>query len=242
MGQFETTRWGIIMRAKDPDSKESRSAYVHLCIHYWRPLYSFARRSGCDPEDARDLVQEFMGRLWERQSLQGVDPSKGKFRTFLLTSMSNLLKDERAKQSAKKRIPKEVIVPIDVTDAEDYYQLLLSNHLSPERSFDREWIMAILHDGYESLKQDFERRGKSEHFEAFSPYITADDDRVPYAELSKRIGKSSSAIKSAVYRLRARYQSEIRRRVADTVSSDEDFESEISYLLNLFDEPATFSV
>jgi RNA polymerase sigma-70 factor (ECF subfamily) len=42
---------------------------------------------------------------------------------------------------------------------------------------------------------------------------------------------SAGAVKVAVHRLRRRYREELRRRVADTLGSEEDVEEEIRYLL-----------
>lgn len=226
------------MLAKNPGGKDSRTAYVHLCSNYWRPLYAFTRQHGFDPEDSRDLVQQLMARFWEKQSLRDVDPKKGRFRTLLLTSMSNLLKDEHARRATKKRNTKDILVSIDISEAENYYQEISDKSASPEMCFDRQWVLTILRDGYDSLKEDFERKNQGEFFEIYAPYLT-NDDAAPYSALSNQTGKSQTAIRSAVHRLRSKYQTEIRRRVADTVSTSEAFDDELAYLLDLFEMRAT---
>ena len=72
--QFRTTHWSVVLAAGRDDSS-SAVALETLCGTYWRPLYAFARRQGHDPEDARDLIQEFFARLLERQSNWDACPS-----------------------------------------------------------------------------------------------------------------------------------------------------------------------
>ena len=76
---FPTTRWSRILAARDgdPDATEARGALADLCRAYWYPLYAFIRRRGHDPEDARDLTQEFFARLIEADFLAGVDRAGG---------------------------------------------------------------------------------------------------------------------------------------------------------------------
>src|SRR4030095_5773095 len=80
------TDWSLVLRAGGTDTVEARPAMCRLLERYWYPLYAFVRRSGRDPNDASDLTQEFLTRLVERNSLSLADPTRGKFRTFLLTS------------------------------------------------------------------------------------------------------------------------------------------------------------
>jgi hypothetical protein len=61
-GQFDKTRWSIVLGAMQSQAPCAQKALAELCGLYWRPLYAFARRRGRSPEDAQDLVQGFLGR------------------------------------------------------------------------------------------------------------------------------------------------------------------------------------
>jgi hypothetical protein len=56
---FATTHWSLVLTAQG-QSAAAEEALEELCRIYWRPLYAFARRQGCDPEEARDLTQGFL--------------------------------------------------------------------------------------------------------------------------------------------------------------------------------------
>ena len=101
--QFPTTRWTLVIAAGEPHRKEARSALVSLCENYWYPLYAFLRRRGYPPDQAQDLTQEFFVRLLEGRYLDRADPAKGRFRSFLLTSLKFFVADEEDRDRAQKR-------------------------------------------------------------------------------------------------------------------------------------------
>ena len=83
---FATTRWSLVLAAGESSSDGSERALAELCARYWYPLYAYARRRGYDTEDARDLTQGFFAKLLEKRDLRTADPTRGRFRTFLLCS------------------------------------------------------------------------------------------------------------------------------------------------------------
>ena len=100
---FRTTNWSVVLRAADVATPESAQALEVLCRSYWYPLYAFVRRRGFGVEEAQDLTQEFFVRLLEKKALGSVDPSKGKFRSFLLALLQNFLNNEWDKGRRLKR-------------------------------------------------------------------------------------------------------------------------------------------
>src|ERR1700729_356739 len=101
--QFPTTRWTLVVAAGDPQRKDSRSALVSLCENYWYPLYAYLRRRGHAPDEAQDLTQEFFMRLLGGRYLDKADPEKGRFRSFILTSLKFFAADEHDRHGAQKR-------------------------------------------------------------------------------------------------------------------------------------------
>src|SRR6185295_2185859 len=80
---FGSTAWSVVLAAaKDSDGG---AALDRLCRRYWRPAYTFARRSGLDRCDAEDATQDFFSHLFAGDWLKQADPDRGSFRAFLLT-------------------------------------------------------------------------------------------------------------------------------------------------------------
>src|SRR5947207_2246595 len=102
-GYFLTTHWSVVLAAKQNSSTEADAALEQLCRTYWWPLYAFVRRRGYSEHDAQDLIQEFFARLLAKDFLQGVDRSKGKFRSFLLAALEHFLAKEWRRANTQKR-------------------------------------------------------------------------------------------------------------------------------------------
>src|SRR5205809_7772696 len=100
--QFPTTRWTLVIAAGDPDRKDARTALVSLCEGYWYPLYVYLRRRGYPADKAQDLTQEFFMRVLEGRYLDRADPEKGRFRSFILTSLKFFVAAEEDRQRAYK--------------------------------------------------------------------------------------------------------------------------------------------
>src|SRR4051794_21933542 len=96
-GRFQSTRWDDVLAARDPTGPRAREAFAGLCRAYWYPLYAFARRKGHTPEQAEDLTQGFLADGLARDFLRGVDPALGRFRSFMLASFENYLKNQHAR-------------------------------------------------------------------------------------------------------------------------------------------------
>src|SRR5271166_5318447 len=86
-GQFDKTRWSMVLGAVQSRAPCAQKALAELCGHYWRPLYAFARRRGHSPEDAQDLVQGFFEHLIGSRGLATVERSKGRFQKTLGPSL-----------------------------------------------------------------------------------------------------------------------------------------------------------
>src|ERR671934_2110489 len=119
--QFPTTRWTLVVAAGDPHPEESRPALVSLCENYWYPLYAYLRRRGYPADQAQDLTQEFFMRMLEGRYVDRADPEKGRFRSFILTSLKFFVADEGDRQRAQKR-GGGVVVPLEFPSGEDRYQ------------------------------------------------------------------------------------------------------------------------
>jgi len=95
-----TTQWSRVLAARDGSDTEARAALEALCRTYWEPLYAFVRRQGESPDEAADLTQGYFAELLDKDFLSVVDPSKGRFRSFLLASLKHFLSHERDRARA----------------------------------------------------------------------------------------------------------------------------------------------
>lgn len=226
--QFPTTRWTLVVAAGDPHPKEARSALVSLCENYWYPLYAYLRRRGYPIDQAQDITQEFFIRVLEGRYLDRADPEKGRFRSFLLTSLKFFVADEEDRRRAQKRGGGEVL-PLEISSGEDRYQREPAHDETPERIFERRWALSVLDRVVERLRDEFVQHGRPEHFERLKMFLLGKSD-APYAALAREMNTSEGALKVAIHRLRKRYRELFRQEIADTVSDPAEVESELRYL------------
>ena len=226
--RFPTTRWTMVVAAGDPHRNEARSALVALCENYWYPLYAYLRRRGNAADQAQDLTQDFFIRLLEGRYLDRADPEKGRFRSFLLTSLKFFVADEEDRHRAHKR-GGGAVLPLEFSSGEDRYQREPAHYETPERIFERRWALTVLDRVVERLRIEFVQHGRPENFERLKVFLLGQSD-APYAALAHEMKTSEGALKVAIHRLRKRYRELFRQEIADTVADPAEVESELRFL------------
>ena len=229
--QFPTTRWTLVVAASDPQRKDARSALVSLCENYWYPLYAYLRRRGYAPDQAQDLTQEFFMRVLEGRYLDRADPEKGRFRSFILTSLKFFAADEQDRQRAQKR-GGGAVVSFEFSSGEsgeERYQREPGHDETPDRIFERRWALSMLERVMDRLRDEFVQHGRSENFERMKVFLLGQSE-APYADLAREMNTSEGALKVAIHRLRKRYRELFRQEIADTVADPAEVESELRYL------------
>jgi RNA polymerase sigma factor (sigma-70 family) len=235
---FATTHWSVVLAASDPGAPHAAEAIDRLCRTYWFPLYTYARRWGCDPEEAQDLTQEFFARILAREYLAKADPQKGRFRSYLLTGLKNLICDERDKAGRLKRGGGRKVISFDEQDAEGRYRLEAADNMTPERIFERTWTMTLLAQAVARLRDEYVASGKAELYEQLTEFRLDGPGQRAYAEVAAQLGLSESAVKSAIHRLRQRHHELVREEIAQTVAEPAEVDEEIRHLLEVMAWPA----
>ncbi|MBI2948135.1 MAG: sigma-70 family RNA polymerase sigma factor [Verrucomicrobia bacterium] len=232
-GIFATTHWSVVLEAGREDLPEARGALETLCRAYWYPLYAFVRRRGYDPEAARDFTQEFFYRLLTSDWIARADRTKGRFRTFLLCGMQNLLANEWQKANRLKRGAGREIVPLDGLEAEGRYKVEPTDLASADKLFERRWALTLLDRVLARLQSEQEELMAAERFESLRGVLLGEPSDEGYATLAHRFGVTESTVKSWVHRLRRRYRELLHEEVARTVSSPEEVQDELRHLFRV---------
>jgi RNA polymerase sigma factor (sigma-70 family) len=230
-GDFRATHWSVVLAAGDTQSPQSAQALEALCRAYWYPLYVFVRRRGFDEHEAEDLTQSFFTRLLEKKALGQVDPTKGKFRSFLLASLNNFLNNEWDKSQRLKRGGGAEIFSFDGVPAEERYRLEPIHGESPEKIFERQWAQTVLEQVVARLKEEFYQANQAERFEILQGFLMNTSRSLGYEDAAARLGLTVNAAMTAVHRLRSRFRDVFRAEIAHTVAGPEEVQEEIRYLL-----------
>jgi RNA polymerase sigma-70 factor (ECF subfamily) len=230
---FTTTQWSRVLKAREGSDADARRALETLCQTYWYPLYAFVRRQGYGPDDARDLTQAYFTELVEKDFLKAVDPSAGRFRSFLLASLKHFLSHERDRGRALKRGGGAQIISLDTENAEARLGGEVADLMTPEQIFERQWALTVLERALERLRRASKESDSEAQFEALKGYLTGDASRSPYSEVAVSLGMTEGAVRGAVHRLRKRFGKMLRAEIADTVADPADAADEIRHLLSV---------
>jgi RNA polymerase sigma-70 factor (ECF subfamily) len=227
---FTTTHWTVVRQAAG-DSPQAAAALETLARAYWYPLYAYVRRNGNSPHDAEDLTQAFFARLLERGYIQLADRNQGRFRTFLLSSLKNFLINEWKRENREKRGGSHEIFSLDEETAEARFASEAFVEQPPDSLYDRSWAATLLDRALASLHSEFEQSGKLELFERLKVFVWGEKCALSYSEMGVQLNMTENNVKQSVRRLRLRYGELLRAEVAQTVSTPEEVNEELRYLL-----------
>ncbi len=230
--RFDTTQWSMVYEAAHAGSAGADEALAALCRRYWPPLLEFARRRGYTEGDAQDLTQSFFAAIIGRNALASADPTRGRFRTFLLSSFVHFMHGERAKSEAAKRGGGE---RIEDWDDEKSGEVLRGHRpeLSAHESFDRSWAEHLFGLALERLAGEYKAADQEGWFSQLRPFLSLPGDGVAYAEVASQFGVKPDSVNVAVHRLRRRLGDLLRAEVRRTVRDPADLEEELRHLVGI---------
>jgi RNA polymerase sigma-70 factor (ECF subfamily) len=167
-GGFPTTNWALIDRAREEDSHGERPALDELLRRYLPALrvHLSVRRIG-NREEVEDLLQGFItSRILESKLVSTAAPSRGKFRTLLLTSLDRYVIDQRRHAAAQKR---SAAREVSLAEAADVPEVCSSSEASHE--FDVAWVRQVLRQSVDRLRLECESQRRPDLWKLFEARI-----------------------------------------------------------------------
>jgi len=225
--RFPTTRWTLILNSGDESTR--RDALDWLCERYWYPIYAFLRRRGHDPAAAQDLTQSFLTAFLQRRSIEGADPDRGRFRSYLLGALKNFLSDRRDYDAVARRGGGIGFLSLSTESVEEFY-LQSPAGISPEMLYEQQWALTLIERVLDLLRAEQEAAGKVEAFHHLKNFITGEGD---YRQASAALGINEGAARVAVHRLRRRYRELLTAEISETLHDPAGVQDEIRYLISL---------
>jgi RNA polymerase sigma-70 factor (ECF subfamily) len=221
---FGRSRWTDILNARHGSPEQIRALLDELSTVYWRPVYKFIRVAlRKENEDAKDLTQDFFAVVFGPEWLARADPDRGTFRTFLLASLKNFVRDREKYRGARKRGGGLSTVPLDALAEEP------SPEQTPEQVFQRSWAESMLHEALRELEQTLVARGRQNVFQAFREYCLGADD-VSYRSIGQRLGLSETDVTNYLSEARRELRRILAGRVGQYVDSPRQIDVELRAL------------
>jgi RNA polymerase sigma-70 factor (ECF subfamily) len=234
---FPTTRWSEIGEAKTLDEDHRREVIDDLARKYWKPVYCYLRRKGYDNEPAKDLTQGFFHELViGNELIQRSSKAKGRFRTFLLTSLNHYVINVHRADARKKRRPAGTMLSVEMI--EEGLAGIRSKDMEPGEAFTYVWALELLQEVLAEVESGCRKDGKEKHWELFCTIVLKPIMDSKEAEsLSGVCSRLDIPNKRrALYMMKTmkeRFRAVMRSRVRPHVDSDEDVEKEIHDLMKI---------
>ena len=227
---FLTTHWSLIEGIKK--QQDPKQSLIGLLLEqYWKPVYCYLRRKGYDNEQAKDLTQGFFHEVvLSRHLIERADPSKGRFRTFLLNALKQYVIDMSRRESIQANIPPDKLIALEIAFLPVLPQTV--SKWSPEACFHYAWKSAVLDHTLAAVKEDCLRAGQETHWQVFRDHLlhpTLEGREPPsLKELRQRYGLDSEKTASnMVITVKRRFQRMLRKHLRSTVSSDAEADEEL---------------
>jgi len=227
---FVTTHWSLIEGIqKQPDPE--RAMISLLLKRYWKPVYCYLRRSGCDNERAKDLTQSFFHEIiLARQLVQKADRSKGRFRAFVLHALKQYVTDQQRRETTRKHIPPEKLVPLEAVDPAAQVEAI--GILDAEQSFNYAWKADLLDRVLAEVRDRYARQGMEGHWGVLQDRlvnpIMSDSPPASYTEICRRYGIENETIAANMLKTAKRlFRSILEKHVRQTVVGDGEAADEL---------------
>ena len=232
-GPFPSTQWPLVRRAGEAeDGQDGCGALDELIRPYWPILKGYLiYRRGMSPEDAEDVLQSFLkAKFVERNLASLARPGYGRFRSFLLRSLTNYQVSWMRSVQSKGNLPN--VCP----GLQEAARLPLSAiEGDPDSVFDVEWARQVVHRALERMRQECQKRGQERVMEAFSlrvaqPLLTHTPP-MSYAALMQRCGFASLIqVGNALASGRRLFDRALRDVIREYCSSEDEVDEEIGDL------------
>jgi RNA polymerase sigma-70 factor (ECF subfamily) len=231
--RFRTTAWSVVAAAQDTQSPAYQESLAYLCKMYWKPIYRYVRRRGFSADMAGDLTQDYFETFLEKGFVEAADRERGKFRTFMLTTVTRFL----SKQYRKLKPPApHVPLQIEIDEERQVTREELADDHTAEDEFNRSWARSLIDRTLERMEETCAEGKQRLYHRVFRTYIESATETRPksYRQIGELYGLSEMDVTNYLHRGRNIFQKLLREEVRHSVLTDAEVDQEIEELRQYF--------
>jgi DNA-directed RNA polymerase specialized sigma24 family protein len=229
---FPTTHWSAVSRAAGTTEAAGRPHLNLLLGRYLPALRAHlvqGRRLANDQAD--DVLQGFVAsKLLEQDLLAAADRTRGRFRSFLLTSLDRYLVDRIRHESVRGRRVSTGCAPND--DDGGPLDVAQSSAPAVDQAFDITWAREVLDETLRRACQRLQHSGRQDVWDVFECRmlrpIFDGTPAPPYRDVAQRFGyKTATEACTAIVTARRTFASALREVIAEYASDDASIDEEV---------------
>jgi RNA polymerase sigma-70 factor (ECF subfamily) len=231
---FPTTQWTLVgdaARGLDPERR--REAMGQLLERYLPALRRAVTRIGVRGDQVEDLLQGFIcDRVMQQNILSAADQTRGRFRSFIFTSLRNFVFNQARAGLAAKRSPERLIS----LDGENKLDVPAGNDDARD-AFDEAWVRDVLQQTLARMRTQCDRSRDTGQrvWQVFEWRVVAPStegvEPLPYDDIAVRLG-GTTPLQAANLLVTAKrmFARELRSVVAEYTRDEDELEEEIRSL------------
>ena len=227
----------MVSAAGGLESPQRQIALDTVLVRYLPVLQAYViRHFRVDPERANDWLQSFiLDKVLERDLLSHADPARGKFRSFLLKTLTNYVVQQLRKELCRGGGPG---VSISLDDMPPEAELPAP---PVKEEFDLAWARRVMGEALRRMQRDCLAGGRQAHWTVFvgrllQPLVQG-GEVIPYEALVSQLGLTSAGDASTLLLSAKRtFSRHFHSVVAEYVEEDSQVESEIRAIKQLIFE------
>jgi RNA polymerase sigma-70 factor (ECF subfamily) len=120
----------------------------------------------------------------EKDYLQAVDRTKGKFRSFLLAMLRHFIANHRRDARAQKRGGRVSFISIEDESLDEKHLNSSFADASAEQSFERQWALTLLDQVVTRLREEYRSTNKAALFEELKDFSNGNKHAESYGEMA----------------------------------------------------------
>ena len=228
--RFPTTRWSLVIAAGDDSARVRRDALGNLLKDYLAPLRHYlVRRRRLSPHDADDLLQSFVSdKVLRGELVPRARRNRGRFRTFILTSLDQFLAGHARHAGRKKRrlfggtsldaVPE----PPDAS-------------ADPAEAFEVTWARGVLDLAQGRMRAECDASGRADLWTVFDARVLGpalgDGEPTPYDRLAASLSlPSADDVYPLLTTAKRMFARNLRAVVAEYARDEAEVDEEIAAL------------
>ena len=225
--RFPTTRWSLVGRAGASDDLTRQQALTELLAAYLPGLRAYLVETRRIPADITDdLLQGFVAdKVLAAGLVRHADQGRGKFRNFILKSLSNYvatrIRREASTHGRAKALDERLIAAAAENDDVD--------------AFEQQWVQQVVHDALRSMEADRRQCDRADMWEIFRLRVVEpalnDAQPIDYEQLVERFGlRLPRQAMNLLANAKRLFERHLRTAVSRYVSDDTEVQKEIADL------------
>ena len=230
---FPSTHWSEVLRAGQHTPEGGTKALESLLIRYQPALKAhLVARFHLNSDQAMDILQEFvLAKVLEKNLIGRANQARGRFRTFLVSSLDNFVLGLKRRELAQKRSPGDLLLPIDEVAESD---------IAPATSFDFDsfdlaWAREVVSEALRRMQKQCLESGHSDTWGVFDGRVLGPilEGTVPhpYSEIVGRYGFQLPAQAfNALATGKRMFARALRSVIAEYAEDETEIETEIREL------------